>query len=90
MSNIRPRNLLLFPLSITAMSLAWLFVVEYMPVSQTEQRNAMRLSRTGPRGQAAYRAVWSDDRLTRADMNKIREEAGHDIDAWLDKEISSR
>ena len=90
MPDISPRSLLLLPVSIAAMGLAWLFVVEYMPVGQTEQRNAMKLSRTGPHGQAAYRAAWADDRLTRADMTKMREEAGRDIDTWFGKETPPR
>ena len=49
-----------------------------------EQRNAVTLSKTGPRGKAAFDAAWSDGRLTRIDMYRLREEAGRDIDAWVD------
>ncbi|WP_139330296.1 MULTISPECIES: hypothetical protein [Sphingomonas] len=55
-----------------------------MPVDLTEQRHAVTLSKTGPRGKAAFDAAWSDGRLTRMDMYRLREEAGRDIDAWVD------
>lgn len=71
-------------IALTAVSLTAIFVVNYMPVDLTEQRHATTLSKTGPRGEAAYRAAWSDGRLTRADMYEIREESGQDIDNWTD------
>lgn len=78
------RRLRLLAIALTSVSLTGLFVVNYMPVDQTEQRHATALSKTGPRGDAAYRAAWSDGRLTRTDMYEIREESGHDIDNWTD------
>lgn len=71
-------------IALTAISLTAIFVANYMPVDLTEQRHATALSKTGPRGEAAYRAAWSDGSLTRADMHEIREEAGQDIDNWTD------
>ena len=55
---------------------------EFMPVDRSEQHAAMVLARTGSRGAAAYRAAWSDGRLTPSDMRALREAAGRDIDSW--------
>ena len=84
MAQIDTRRLLLPILATAGAGLAWLLIVTYMPVDQTEQRNAVTLSKTGPRGKAAFDAAWSDGRLTRIDMYRLREEAGRDIDAWVD------
>ena len=84
MHQIDNRKARLIAFAIASVSITGLFVVNFMPVSLTEQRHATTLSRSGPRGEAAYRAAWSDGRLTRADMYEIRAEAGHDIDNWTD------
>jgi len=84
MQKLDARRVRLIAITLTSVSLTGLIAANYMPVSQTEQRHATTLSKTGPRGDAAYRAAWSDGRLTRTDMYEIREEAGHDIDNWAD------
>lgn len=84
MAQVDTRRLLLPILATAGAGLAWLLIVTYMPVDLTEQRNAVTLSKTGPRGKAAFDAAWSDGRLTRIDMYRLREEAGRDIDAWVD------
>lgn len=84
MPQIDARRMLLPVLAIAGVSLAWLAIVTYMPVDQVEQRNAVILSKAGPRGKAAFDAAWSDGRLTRIDMYRLRDEARHDIDAWID------
>jgi len=78
------RRARIIAITLTSASLTGLLVVNYMPVGLTEQRHATALSKTGPRGEAAYRAAWSDGRLTRADMYEIREKSRHDIDDWTD------
>ena len=60
----------------------WCFV-NLAPVSLSEERAAQVLARAGPNGAAAYKAAWSDGRLTRTDMRELREQAGRDIDAWI-------
>ena len=84
MPQIDNRRLFLPILAVAGTCLAWFLIVTYMPVDQIEQRNAVTLSKTGPRGKAAFEAAWSDGRLTRIDMYRLRDEAGHDIDAWVD------
>lgn len=84
MQKLEVRRVRLIAITLTSVSLTGLIAASYMPVGQTEQRHAATLSKTGPRGDAAYRAAWSDGRLTRTDMYEIREEAGHDIDNWTD------
>lgn len=90
MQQISAHSLQRLALAIAAMSLTWVLVVIYMPVDQTDQRNAIALSKTGPRGQAAFRAAWSDGRLTRMDMYELREAAGHDVDSWIASQTPSR
>ncbi len=90
MQQVHTHSLPRLALAITAMCLAWVVVVIYVPVDQKEQRNAIALSKTGPRGQAAFRAAWSDGRLTRMDMYELREEAGHDVDTWIASQSPSR
>ena len=66
--------------SVAALSL-WAYG-EFVPVDRSEQHAAMVLARTGPRGTAAYRAAWSDGRLSPSDMRALRDAAGRDIDSW--------
>ncbi|MBB3349431.1 hypothetical protein [Sphingomonas sp. BK069] len=66
--------------SVAALSL-WAYA-EFVPVDRSEQHAATVLARTGPRGAAAYRAAWSDGRLSPGDMRALREAAGRDIDSW--------
>lgn len=84
MQKLDARRVRLVAITLTSVGLTGLIAASYMPVGQTEQRHAATLSKTGPRGDAAYRAAWSDGRLTRTDMYEIREESGHDIDNWTD------
>lgn len=60
----------------------WCFV-NLAPVSLSEEHAAQVLARAGPNGATAYKAAWADGRLTRTDMHELREQAGHDIDAWI-------
>ena len=67
------RTVRLAAIALTSAALTGLVAVYFIPVGPKEERAATVLSKTGPQGQAAYRAAWSDGRLTRADMYEIRE-----------------
>ncbi|MDR6789144.1 hypothetical protein J2Y58_002515 [Sphingomonas sp. BE138] len=78
------RTIRLTAIALTSAALTGVFAVYFIPVGPKEERAATVLSKTGPQGQAAYRAAWSDGRLTRADMYEIRDASGHEIDNWVD------
>ena len=78
------RTIRLTAIAFASATLTGLLAIYFIPVGPKEARAATVLSKTGPQGQAAYRAAWSDGRLTRADMYEIRDASGHDIDNWID------
>lgn len=67
--------------SVTAATLAVIGLAGmYLPVGRDEESSAMVLSKTGPRGAAAYQTAISDGVLTASDMRQIRDASGVDLD----------
>lgn len=67
--------------SVTAVTLMGIGLAGmYLPVDGKESHAAQVLSRTGPRGAAAYRSAIADGVLTGDDMRKIRDASGVDLD----------
>lgn len=67
--------------SVTAVTLMGIGLAGmYLPVDGKESHAAQVLSRTGPRGAAAYQNATSDGVLTADVMRKIREASGVDLD----------
>lgn len=65
---------------------AWI----YLPVGLEEQRAAKVLSGTGSRGAAAYREAIDDGRITRSEMQDLRNAAGSDVDHWPSMDTPAR
>jgi N-acetylglutamate synthase/N-acetylornithine aminotransferase len=67
--------------SVTAVALMGIGLAGmYLPVDGMERHTAQVLSRTGPRGAAAYRSAISDGVLTADEMRRIRDASSVDLD----------
>ncbi len=50
------------------------------PVGASEHRAAITLSQTGPIGKAAYCTALADGKITRPEMQELRDASGRDIE----------